>query len=104
MPTIEMDTETVNRVVADAILNSSLGDHLRKLAEEHLKTLHSSYNNPIKTALEQETFKVVREIVQNELKPKIEVYVRQQLTDEVVQNVAMAAWNTLQNSIESKRY
>jgi len=104
MAAIEIDTETVNRVVADAILNSSLGMYLRKLAEDHVKLLHQSYNNPVKAALEQETFKVVQEIVQKELRPKIEEIVREKMTDEVVQECAAAAWNTLQNAIGKNRY
>lgn len=104
MPAIEMDTEVVNKVIAEAILNSTLGAHLRSLAEEHLKTLHQSYNNPIKAALEREVYKVVEQLVQTELRPRIEALVREKMTDEVVSEAAAAAWNTLQNAISKNRY
>lgn len=104
MPAIEMDIEVVNKVIAEAILNSTLGVHLRAMAEEHLKSLHQSYQNPIKAALERETYKVVEQLVQTELRPKIEAMVREKMTDEVVAECSAAAWNTLQNAIAKNRY
>lgn len=104
MATIEMSPDAVNKLVADAILDSALGTHLRSLVEKQLVDLRGSYNNPIEAALRTEVFRVVERLVKDEYTAKIEAVVREKLTDELMSTVALSAWNLLADTVEKHRY
>ena len=104
MAAIELNPEAVNKLLADSIMESSLGTYLRGIAEKQFQELRSSYKNPIEDALRQEVFKVVRELVQTEFREKIEATVREKLTDDILSGCAIAAWNTFYAEVEKHRY
>ena len=104
MATFEMDADAVNKVVASAILDSTLGTHLRAIAEKQLQELRSGYKNPIEDAIRSEVYKVVETLVREEFRPKIEAIVRERITDEVISVCTDAAWTSLQNAISKARY
>ena len=97
MVAVEVDDKAVNKMVADAILNSALGERLREIVKEQLDTLRNSYNNPIKAAVERQINLVVTSIVENEFRGNIEQVVREQLTPEITAEVARKAWASLIN-------
>ena len=50
---VNIDPEQINKMVADAVLESALGDAVKKVINEQVKKLSSSYNNPLDSVVQQ---------------------------------------------------
>lgn len=48
---LKIDPEAVNKFVADAVLNSAIGDAVKKAVENELEKLTSVYNNPFESVV-----------------------------------------------------
>ena len=92
---IKVDAEQVNKVVSEAIINSVIGDRLRKSIEEQVKNIDRYIDNPIKAVIDQHVKDAITFLVVNEYLPQIREKVKAQLADEVVEKLTSQALERL---------
>lgn len=96
---LDIDAEQVNKMVADAILQSTIGEHLRREIEEQVKRLTHPFNNPLKPVIEQQVAAILRDIIREEYQEKIEAEARRQITDKLVHDTVFAAVEAYSNVV-----
>ena len=94
---INIDAESINTYVANKILESKLGAEMKKAIESYVNGF--GYNdNPMKRAVEQVAYGILRDLVENEYRDKLKEVFRQRLTDEFLTkfsekiNIKMDHW------------
>lgn len=92
---VNVDADTVNKMVTDAILDSAIGKTLREVVEKKVAELAKPYNNPIELAVDREVQLLVSSLVNEKFKPMIAARVNELLTEEMVTRIATAAWENL---------
>jgi hypothetical protein len=96
---LNIDPEEINRYVTQQVLDSAIGESVRKAIEKSLEPLSRTYDNPLEPVIRDQVFKVVRELVDKEYKTQIEEYVRQRITPEFVGKMSERLWD---NFFEAK--
>lgn len=84
---IKVDPKQINEYVAQQIIESALGERLHETVKEALKQLGSYGNDPLKSAVQDEVNKQIRELVRTEFAETIAAAVREKLTDEFISNL-----------------
>jgi len=79
---INLSAEDINKSVAEAIVASTLGDSIKKMVDEYVKTIHTGYNNPIKKIVEEVAREYIIQLL-DEHRPTIKDEVRKQITNDV---------------------
>lgn len=92
---VNVDSDAINKMVTDAILDSAIGKTLREVVEKKVNDLGKSYNNPIEAAVDREVQLIVQKLVQDQFKPMIEARVNELLTEEMTTRIVTAAWENL---------
>jgi len=101
---VNLDADTVNKMVTDAILGSVIGDRLREVVTKQVETIGTGYNDPVKLAVEREVQLLVNNIVNEQFKPMIEAKVRELVTDQLMSDIALASWRSLMANIEKIKH
>jgi hypothetical protein len=79
---INVSPEQITKVVSQAILDSTLGNNIKKIIEEKVAELgKKDWNEPIRKAIENEIFSVIEKFIIKEYKPQIEEIVRKQISE-----------------------
>lgn len=86
-----IDSDAINRYLAERILESALGERLHETVEQALKQLGSYGNDPLKSAVFAEVQKHVRECVSDEFAATIRTRVREKMTDEYIDDLVARA-------------
>lgn len=63
---LSIDPEAVNRLVADAILKSAIGEAVKKAVDKEIGNLNKSYDNPIDAVIRNHTAEIVRQVLRDE--------------------------------------
>lgn len=63
---VHVDAESVNKMVADAILKSAIGERLNEIVTKHVASLNTGYNNPIDAVVGQHIREVISGILYSE--------------------------------------
>lgn len=104
---IDVKPEDINRIVADAVAKSAIGQHVRSAVEKALNDLAKSYQNPYDEAIKSIVTAEVRRVVEQEfgtaIREKAAQRVRDSLTDTVLAGIAEKAVNAAVNAID-RRY
>lgn len=85
---VEIDAEAVNRQVAEAIVNSALGERVEKAVNDALGKGYFSGRDAIKDAIEHEVYEQARRIVREEFTEQIKEAVRAKATPELIEDAA----------------
>ena len=82
---VDIDAEAINKHVADAIIDSAIGETLREEINNQVKALSKPiYDNPLKKVIEAEISKAIYQIVMKEMSDDIRKAAREQLTDKIL--------------------
>lgn len=92
---VNVDADTVNKMVTDAIMDSAIGKTLREVVEKKVADLGKGYNNPIELAVDREVQLLVTSLVNEKFKPLIATKVNELMTDELISRISLAAWENL---------
>jgi len=98
---IDIKPEEVNDHVAKAVLESSLGDHIKKAIDSDIKKItQGSYGNPsaIQRAVSQHVRDIVEKLVMSDYKEAIEAEVREVMTKETIRELV----NNVYKAIDEK--
>jgi len=89
---IQIDAKIVEDAVAKAIVDSAIGEKIKKSVEDLLK---QSWDNPIDTAIKRVVTDVALKIVQVEYHNKIAETIKAKVTDETIDEFVKAFWDTV---------
>lgn len=88
---VNINPEDINKLVADAVLQSTIGVQVRKIVEDKVKELAQRYDNPIQKVVEYEISNIIRQVLiekhSDEMKKKIEEELSKQMSSEFVTKV-----------------
>ena len=92
---IKIEGEAVNKMVADAILKSAIGEAVKAAIEKELKNLSKAYDNPLEAVIRNHISNQVRELLITEYSAQIKVSIQEklalELTDEFIYSMAEKA-------------
>lgn len=95
---LDIDPEDINKHVVQAIVDSSIGVQIKRVIEDKIKELDSSWNNPIKLVVEQQIREIAYDVLIKDYREVMEDMIRKQITDEVVSNLMTKAWESLKSN------
>lgn len=97
---MQLTPEQVNEFIADAVLNSKIGEAVKASIDRVLKDLTKQYDNPfdaiVKAAVNDNIRKILAEKYQPELEKEIEKQITKYLTEDVVGKIIQAGISKLQ--------
>ena len=96
---IKIDAEPVNAAIAEAIINSAIGEQLKAAITKEMDKLSRSYDNPIEKVVEEEILKIIRLTISSEHIEAIKTAVSAKVTDAVVDDVFSAAWDSFMKKL-----
>lgn len=93
---VELDKESVNDHITKAIMDSAIGDELRKEIKTYLDGLGKSYESPIKKivgrVVQEQIYRIVSSDEQVE---RIKQEIRTLLTEETISTICSTAFNSM---------
>lgn len=90
---VNLDPEQINKVVAEAILQSAIGEQLEKVIDREVQKLSRSYDNPIEGVVRQEIQAAVTNIVHERYAEKIKAMVAQKVTEQFTEELFDKLWS-----------
>ncbi len=92
---IKISPEEINKFIADAILQSSLGPSLDARVKEMVSKLSSSYDNPFDVLIKAHIHNEVGTILTRDYKEYIHSKIKEKLTDKMVDDLIEKLWGKL---------
>lgn len=92
---VQLDPEQINAMVSQAILQSAIGEEIRKAVEGHIRRLTTGYDSAIGKIVEKIVNEEVRNVVGLQFTPLVKEKVQESLTEELVGKLINKAWETL---------
>lgn len=88
---VSLTAEEINEAIAKAIVASTLGESIRKMVDEYVKTIgRNSYDNPIRKIVEDEVRGLATRMLE-EHRAGLEVAVREQIEGDVAKRLITVA-------------
>lgn len=92
--------ESINALVANAILESALGEKIRKVLQSEVDELSASYDDTLRKAVETIVQQQLWTILREEFSDQLRAAIREKISAETVKDLTDAAWL----AFESKLY
>jgi len=96
---MQLTAEQIHEFISKAIIDSQIGDAVRKSIDRVLKDLKSTYDNPIDKVVKQHIERITYELLIEENMPEFKEHIRNALdhyvTEKVVDNIVETAVNKL---------
>lgn len=80
---VNIDSESINKMVAEAILTSVLGEALRASIDKQLLSLRVGYDNPMDKVVKEQLTVIVRDVLMTEYRDHLRAEVAKILADKV---------------------
>lgn len=90
---IEIDKDKVNQAITDAIIESAIGDEMRKQIRLQLDSMSRAYDNPYKRTVETLIADQVAQIFHAEFEDAVAAKIRELMTPEELDRIAMKAFH-----------
>jgi len=91
---VNIDPDQINKMVSDAVLDSALGEQVKKTIAEQVKAMSGSYNNPLEAVIKLHISDIVQQVLINdyadELKTKIAESVAEKMKNEFISDIIEA--------------
>lgn len=84
---LAIDPDAINQYVAQQILESGIGEAVRKVTDAEIAKLSRSYDNPWEPVIRNEILKIVTQIVLNEYQDTLRERVKASLTQDAVDEI-----------------
>lgn len=92
---LKIDPEAVNKLVADAVLNSAIGEAVKKAVEKELANLSRGYDNPLESVVRNHVAEIARTVLREEhgpaIREKIAAALAAKLSDDFMDRVCEKA-------------
>lgn len=96
---INIDPEQINKLVAESVLNSAIGEQVKAQVQKNVDELGKSYNNPIDAVIKRHINDLIIQCLMAEysefLKSKVHDALSGKITDDFVNKVMEAGWRNL---------
>lgn len=89
---VNIDAEAINKQITEAVAKSAIGKEIKRVIEEKVKELSTSYNNPLTRVVGLEIEKMLRQLIEEEYIGKIKELVSKQMSDEFVKDILGKMW------------
>ena len=91
---VKVDAEAVQKMVVAAILNSALGEQVKKEIDKKVRDFCSGYQSGLGNLVGLELQRVVREVLVEEKLPELRAFVAEKVTDHVTEAIFQRAWES----------
>ncbi len=92
---LKIDPEAVNKLVADAVLNSAIGEAVKKAIEKELANLSRSWENPLEIVVRHHVADIARKVLIEEhgqaIREKIAAALAEKLSNDFIDRVCEKA-------------
>ncbi len=92
---LNINAEDVNRLVAEAVLKSKIGDAVKAAVAKELVNLSRSYDNPIESVVRNHVAELCREVLRTEhgdvIRAKVSAALATKLSDTFIDRVCEQA-------------
>lgn len=106
MVDLKLSGDDVNRIVADAVLQSTVGETLRTIIKKYIEDLSKTYNNPfeqeIKNLISIQMKKTIEDEFAGQIREKAGEQVRRALTDDVLESLIAKAVARAQDALTNR--
>lgn len=96
---IDINPEQINKLVAEAVLNSAIGEQVKTQVQKNVDELGKSYNNPIGGVIKKHINDLILQCLMKEhselLRAKVHEALSGKITDEFVDKVMDAGWRNM---------
>jgi hypothetical protein len=89
---VDLSPDDINKTIVEAVAKSAIGEKLTEFVKKQVANLSNSYDNPIERVVRDEIHELVRKIVGDEFKPRIEEFVRKAITEQFVNDIMGKLW------------
>lgn len=89
---VNVDAKDINREITQAVAKSAIGKELKRVIDEEVKRLSTSYDNPIKPVVRGEILTIIRELLQKQYLSQIREFVRDKMTDKFLEDLLGKLW------------
>ena len=89
---VNIDAEAINKQITEAVAKSAIGKQIKRVVDEEVKKLSTSWQNPLSRVVGIEIEKMLRQLIQEEYMGKIKEWVSKQMSDEFVKNILGKMW------------
>lgn len=93
---VELDPQAINKLVAEAILQSAIGTQLEKVINKNIETLSRSYDNPIEPVVQSEIREAVTKIVREKYGEMIRQKVAEKVTEQFTEDLFDKLWQAFE--------
>lgn len=101
---IKIDSETINKMVSDAILKSVIGDTIAKQVDEAVAGLAKTYDSPLKKIINTEVCRIATSLINERYKEAIEAKILEVVASETTDKIVKAIVDKAFDGILSDRY
>lgn len=92
---LKIDPGAVNKLVADAVLNSAIGEAVKRAIEKEIANLSRGYDNPLESVVRNHVAEIARSVLLEEhgeaIRAKLSVALAAKLSDEFIDRVCEKA-------------
>lgn len=94
---VDLTGDSINKAIADAVINSLLGEQIKKAVKTSMEGLYS-WDNPVKHVVSQLVRDEAEKIFNAEYLDIVRIKVREQITDKLLNEVTSSVVSRLLNS------
>lgn len=92
---VSLTPEQINQFLSQAIMESTIGEAVRTIIQDHVKKLSSPYDNPIQKAVEIEIKRYIWLVLRDHYGALIQETIKAAITEQIVLDIttkAFSAW------------
>lgn len=92
---LKLDPNDVNKLVAEAVLNSAIGEAVKKAVEKEIAKLSGSWDNPLESVVRNHVCDITRDVLNKEhgdaIRERVKAALTSKLSQEFIDRVCEAA-------------
>ncbi len=94
---VNIDPEQVNKAVAEAIIQSIIGEQPERVIKEQVQRVSRSYDNPIEGVVKAEIRDAITNIVQRDYSEQIRAMVAEKMAGQFTEDLFRRMWDSFVN-------
>ena len=90
---VNIEPEQINKYISDKIIESAIGEQVKKVVTEQCAKMSESYRNPIEAAIKEVTTTIIHQVILSEFKDQIKSKIKAKIDerlDIIVTDAVMA--------------
>lgn len=93
---VSIDPEQVNKAVAEAIIQSTIGEELERIISREVEKLSRSYNNPIEGVVQRQVELAITTTIHDNYAVKIRELVAEKVTEKFTDDLFEKLWRSFE--------